>query len=64
MTALRFLADMNVSPKTVAALAGRGWDIVRVSDVLPVDASDEDVLSFAFPFSLHAPIDAGAVRNP
>jgi predicted nuclease of predicted toxin-antitoxin system len=44
---LRFLADMNLSPKTVAALQQRGWDIIRVSQVLPVTASDPEILEFA-----------------
>jgi len=45
--ALRLLADMNIPPKTVALLRERGWDIVRISDLLPVDAEDEQVLERA-----------------
>lgn len=41
------LADMNVSPATVEILRAQGWDIVRVSDVLPVDASDRQILQVA-----------------
>jgi len=44
---LRFLADMNVSPLTVAALATEGLDIVRVSSPLPPHASDNDILNLA-----------------
>ena len=44
---LRFLADMNLSPLTVAALRADGLDIVRVSSVLAVDASDLDILNLA-----------------
>jgi predicted nuclease of predicted toxin-antitoxin system len=44
---LRFLADMNISPLTVAALQTAGWDIVRVSDVLPRTASDLAILAAA-----------------
>lgn len=44
---MRFLADMNISPLTVEALAAEGVDIVRVSSLLPVSASDEDILSLA-----------------
>ncbi len=44
---MRFLADMNISPLTVAALAAEGMDIVRVSSLLPVNASDESILSLA-----------------
>jgi len=44
---LRFLANMNISPQTVAALQENGWDTVRVSEVLPVDAADETILERA-----------------
>jgi predicted nuclease of predicted toxin-antitoxin system len=38
---------MNISPLTVAALAAEGMDIVRVSSLLPVNASDESILGLA-----------------
>ncbi|MEN6333311.1 MAG: DUF5615 family PIN-like protein [Phycisphaerales bacterium] len=44
---VRFLADMNLSPLTVAALAKDGTDIVRVSSLLPANASDETILDLA-----------------
>lgn len=44
---LRFLADMNISPITVAALTEVGWDTVRVSTPLSEDSSDEAILSYA-----------------
>jgi predicted nuclease of predicted toxin-antitoxin system len=44
---LRFVADMNISPLTVNVLAAEGMDIVRVSSLLPVNASDESILSLA-----------------
>ncbi len=44
---LRLLADMNISPKTVEALRQKGWDIVRVSKLLPVNTTDAEVLDFA-----------------
>lgn len=44
MAAIRLLANMNISPKTVDALQGQGWDIVRVSELLPVNATDEEIL--------------------
>ena len=47
MTTLRFLVDMNISPKTVANLHQQGWDILRVSQVLPMDAEDSEILEFA-----------------
>lgn len=47
MTNIRFLANMNISPNTVEALRKHGWDIVRVSQFLPVNAFDQDILEFA-----------------
>jgi len=38
---------MNISPLTVAALAAEGVDIIRVSSVLPANASDSDILDLA-----------------
>ncbi|MEH1831469.1 MAG: DUF5615 family PIN-like protein [Nostoc sp.] len=46
-TDIKLLADMNISPQTVAALQGEGWDIIRVSDVLPATTSDLEILEFA-----------------
>ena len=47
MTSLRFLVDMNLSPKTVTNLQQQGWDVLRVSQVLPMDAEDSEILKFA-----------------
>lgn len=47
MADIRFLANMNISPKTVAILQQQGWEIIRVSDLLPVDATDEEILELA-----------------
>ena len=44
---LRFLADMNLSPQTVADLQSAGWDILRVNQVLPTTTSDRDILTYA-----------------
>lgn len=44
---IRFLANMNISPETVKSLRGEGWDIIRVSDLLPANASDQKVLELA-----------------
>jgi predicted nuclease of predicted toxin-antitoxin system len=44
---IRLLADMNISPKTVEAMRKRGWDILRVSNFLPANASDQQILQFA-----------------
>jgi predicted nuclease of predicted toxin-antitoxin system len=38
---------MNISPETVRELRRNGWDIIRVSDLLPQNASDEAILSLA-----------------
>jgi predicted nuclease of predicted toxin-antitoxin system len=38
---------MNISPKTVDALRKQGWEVIRVSEILPMNASDEEVLEFA-----------------
>jgi len=47
MLKLRFLANMNISPKTVDALNRQAWDIVRVSNLLPVDTPDHRILEYA-----------------
>ncbi len=44
---MRLLADMHISPETVAFLRPRGYDIVRVSDLLPSTASDEALIATA-----------------
>ncbi len=47
MAEVRFLADMNISPQTVESLRRRGWDIVRVSNLLPFDSTDQEILELA-----------------
>lgn len=47
MADIRLLADMNISPQTVTFLRQQGWDMVRVSEVLPATASDSEILEFA-----------------
>ncbi|MBE7468406.1 MAG: hypothetical protein DPW09_39225 [Anaerolineae bacterium] len=47
MPEIALLADMNISPKTVAVLHQQGWNIVRVSRILPATASDEEILDLA-----------------
>jgi len=44
---VRFLANMNISPKTIEALRHKGWDIVRVSQILSSNALDHEVLELA-----------------
>ena len=41
------LADMNLSPLTVAALQADGYDITRVSSLLPATTSDANILELA-----------------
>jgi predicted nuclease of predicted toxin-antitoxin system len=38
---------MNISPKTISALQQQGWDIIRVSQILPATASDQEILHLA-----------------
>jgi len=47
LSGIRFLANMNISPKTVDFLSKQGWDIIRVSNILPVNASDQEILDIA-----------------
>jgi len=44
---MRLLANMNISPGTVDELRRRGWDVLRISDLLPANAADEIVLDKA-----------------
>jgi predicted nuclease of predicted toxin-antitoxin system len=44
---VRLLADIHISPRTVAFLRGLGHDVVRVDDVLPNTASDEQIVVVA-----------------
>lgn len=44
---LQYLADMNLSPQTVSALRQEGLDIIRVSDVMPGTAADDEILHYA-----------------
>lgn len=47
MSSLRFLADMNISPQTVSALNDHGYSMIRVSALLPANATDLQILSRA-----------------
>lgn len=44
---MRYLADQNISPLTVSRLAEAGFEIRRVSDLLPVNAADSDIMEWA-----------------
>ncbi|WP_228020564.1 DUF5615 family PIN-like protein [Sphaerospermopsis sp. LEGE 08334] len=47
MNNLRFIADVHISPLTVAALKLKGYDILRCTDLLPNTAADVDILELA-----------------
>ena len=47
MNSLCFIADVHISPLTVAALKLNGYDIVRTTDLLPANAADIDILELA-----------------
>ncbi|AFZ60561.1 DUF5615 family PIN-like protein [Anabaena sp. PCC 7938] len=47
MNNLRFLADVHISPLTVAALKLKGYDILQSTDLLPNTAADVDILGLA-----------------
>jgi predicted nuclease of predicted toxin-antitoxin system len=38
---------MNISPQTVRDLRDKGWDIIRIPQVLPIHAPDQEVLAYA-----------------
>ncbi|MGB2926642.1 MAG: DUF5615 family PIN-like protein [Limnothrix sp.] len=47
MSSFRFIADVHISPKTIAALTDQGYDIIRCTDILPANAPDIEILEFA-----------------
>ncbi|MCA6575742.1 MAG: DUF5615 family PIN-like protein [Pseudanabaena sp.] len=47
MKNIRLLADVHISPKTVADLQKQGYEIMRSSEVLPANAPDINILEFA-----------------
>jgi predicted nuclease of predicted toxin-antitoxin system len=44
---MRLIADVHISPLTVAALKAQGYDIVRTTDLLPATAADAEILELA-----------------
>jgi predicted nuclease of predicted toxin-antitoxin system len=44
---LKFIADMDLSPLTVRQLKEKGWEIIRVSEVMDVRTDDIDILNYA-----------------
>jgi predicted nuclease of predicted toxin-antitoxin system len=47
MNPLRFIADVHISPLTVITLQQQGYDILRITDLLPATAPDSDILELA-----------------
>jgi predicted nuclease of predicted toxin-antitoxin system len=47
MKNIRLLADVHISPKTVADLQKQGYEIMRSLEVLPANAPDINILEFA-----------------
>ena len=47
MPQLKFIVDMNLSPLTVNQLKEKGWEIIRVSEVMDVRTDDIDILNYA-----------------
>jgi predicted nuclease of predicted toxin-antitoxin system len=44
---LKFIVDMDLSPLTVSQLKEKGWEIIRVSEVMDVRTDDIDILNYA-----------------
>lgn len=44
---LSFLADLNLSPLSLARLREAGWDVIRSSELLPAKATDAEILELA-----------------
>lgn len=44
---MKLIADMHISPATVAFVRSIGHDAIRVNNVLSASAADEDIISWA-----------------
>jgi predicted nuclease of predicted toxin-antitoxin system len=44
---MKLLVDMNLSPRLVGTLASAGWHVQHWSEVGKVNASDQEILSYA-----------------
>jgi len=44
---LRFLADVNISPKTVSYLNALGYNVIRVNEVKMGKAKDREIIEYA-----------------
>ena len=47
MPELDFMANMNISPYTVKNLREKGWNIVRVSELMDAGSKDIEILKYA-----------------
>ena len=47
MPDIEFLADTNISPSTVKQLRKKGWDIVRISEILDRKSTDIKIINYA-----------------
>jgi len=47
LTQIRFLADENISPKTVSYLNAIGYNIIRVNEVKMNKSKDEEIIDYA-----------------
>ena len=47
MPQLKFIVDMDLSPLTVSQLKEKGWEIIRVSEVMDVRTDDIVILNYA-----------------
>jgi len=44
---VKLLADLHISPRTVSFLRSLGYDVVRVDDLMPAQASDAEIVERA-----------------
>jgi predicted nuclease of predicted toxin-antitoxin system len=44
---MKLLADLHIAPRTAAFLRSLGHDVVRVSEILPPSASDQEIVAAA-----------------
>lgn len=44
---MKLIADVNISPITVKGLKEKGYDIIRVTEVLSPSASDNEIIKLA-----------------
>ncbi len=47
MSNIKLLADMNISPKTVARLKARGYNIIRVNEINMSKSKDKEIIEYA-----------------